>query len=93
VENERERERELREIAKKLYVYSRKYNIYVTGNCFENTRAMVWDRGEDDFGDTIYYPLHEEEVKQDAGPSKADSSNQEPDGRAGHAAQSAQTTI
>jgi hypothetical protein len=34
-----------------------------------------------------------EEVSQDAGPSKADSSNQEPDGRAGHAAQSAQTTI
>jgi hypothetical protein len=54
------KQKDLEEIAKKLYVYSQKYNIYVTGCCFENTRAMVWDRGEDDFGDTISYPSYEE---------------------------------
>jgi hypothetical protein len=86
------KQKDLEEIAKKLYVYSQKYNIYVTGCCFENTRAMVWDRGEDAFGDIISYPSYEE-VPYSAGQSKADSSNQESDGGAGHAAQSAQTTI
>jgi hypothetical protein len=40
-----------------------------------------------------FFQLSDKEVSQDAGPSKADSSNQESDGGAGHTAQSTQTAI
>jgi hypothetical protein len=57
---ENERERDLIEIAKKIYEYSRKYNIYITGFCVLGGEARVYDLNERQTSIDVSYPPKEE---------------------------------